>query len=91
MAARDLLTAATARSTGAELVVPDSDSETDHLTGWMAVIDLSGYLRTAGLPLIRSPGGHDRSFTRSLFVPDRPFFREAVSGSASHGTRFVQR
>jgi len=37
LAARDLLIAATARSTGAELVVADGDFNTDVLTGLMAV------------------------------------------------------
>lgn len=41
MAVRDLLIAATARSTGAELVVTDSDFETEYLTDRMAVTNLS--------------------------------------------------
>ena len=41
MAVRDLLIAATARSTGAELVVADSDFETEHLTDLMTVTNLS--------------------------------------------------
>lgn len=40
MATRDLLIAATARSTGAELVVADSDFETHHLTSLMDVTNL---------------------------------------------------
>jgi hypothetical protein len=40
MATRDLLIAATARSTGAELVVADSDFETQHLTDLMEVTNL---------------------------------------------------
>ena len=40
MAARDLLIAATARSTGAELVVADSDFETQYLTDLMDVKNL---------------------------------------------------
>ena len=42
MAVRDLLIAATARSTGAELVVADSDFETEHLTDLLTVTNLSG-------------------------------------------------
>jgi len=41
MAVRDLLIAAMARSTGAELVVADSDFETEHLTDLMTVTNLS--------------------------------------------------
>jgi predicted nucleic acid-binding protein len=41
MAVRDLLIAATARSTGAELVVADSDFETEHLTDLMTVTNLA--------------------------------------------------
>ena len=41
MAVRDLLIAATARSTGAELVVADSDFETEHLRDLMTVTNLS--------------------------------------------------
>lgn len=37
IAVRDLLIAATARSTGAELVVTDSDFETDVLDSYMTV------------------------------------------------------
>jgi predicted nucleic acid-binding protein len=40
MAVRDLLIAATARSTGAELVVADSDFETEHLQDVMVVTNL---------------------------------------------------
>lgn len=40
MAVRDLLIAATARSTGAELVVTDSDFETDVLEDFMTVTNL---------------------------------------------------
>lgn len=40
MAARDLLIAATARSTGDELIVSDSDFETDLLTGMVDVTNL---------------------------------------------------
>ena len=40
MAARDLLIAATARSTGAELIVADSDFETRLLTDLMDVTNL---------------------------------------------------
>jgi predicted nucleic acid-binding protein len=40
MATRDLLIAATARSTGAELVVADRDFETRHLTDRMEVTNL---------------------------------------------------
>lgn len=40
MAARDLLIAATARSTGDELLVADGDFETGLLTGMMDVTDL---------------------------------------------------
>lgn len=40
MSARDLLIAATARSTGAELVVADSDFETDVLEDLMSVTNL---------------------------------------------------
>lgn len=40
MAARDLLVAATAKSTGDELVVSDSDFETGLLTGMMDVTNL---------------------------------------------------
>jgi predicted nucleic acid-binding protein len=40
MAVRDLLIAATARSTGAELVVADSDFETEHLRDLMTVTNL---------------------------------------------------
>lgn len=40
MAARDLLVAATARSTGDELVVSDADFETDHLGDVMTVTNL---------------------------------------------------
>ena len=40
MAARDLLIAATARSTGDELIVSDSDFETDFLTEMMDVTNL---------------------------------------------------
>ena len=40
MAARDLLVAATARSTGDELIVSDSDFETGLLTGMMDVTNL---------------------------------------------------
>ena len=40
MAARDLLIAATARSTGDELIVSDSDFETGHLTEMMNVTNL---------------------------------------------------
>jgi predicted nucleic acid-binding protein len=42
MAVRDLLIAATARSTGAELVVADSDFETDYLQDQMSVTKLNG-------------------------------------------------
>jgi predicted nucleic acid-binding protein len=38
---RDLLIAATARSTGAELVVADSDFETEHLQNRMTVTNLA--------------------------------------------------
>jgi hypothetical protein len=41
MSVRDLLIAATARSTGAELVVADSDFETHHLQNRMTVTNLS--------------------------------------------------
>jgi predicted nucleic acid-binding protein len=41
MSVRDLLIAATARSTGAELVVADSDFETYHLQNRMTVTNLS--------------------------------------------------
>jgi len=41
-AVRDLLIAATARSTGAELVVVDSDFETEYLQDLMAVTNLNG-------------------------------------------------
>jgi predicted nucleic acid-binding protein len=40
MTVRDLLIAATARSTGAELVVADSDFETEHLRDLMTVTNL---------------------------------------------------
>mgnify|MGYP002761392201 FL=1 len=40
MAARDFLIAATARSTGAELIVADSDFETQRLTDLMDVTNL---------------------------------------------------
>jgi hypothetical protein len=40
MAARDLLIAATARSTGDELIVSDSDFETDLLAGMVDVTNL---------------------------------------------------
>lgn len=40
MAVRDLLIGATARTTGAELVVADSDFETDHLRDLMTVTNL---------------------------------------------------
>ena len=40
MSVRDLLIAATARSTGAELVVADSDFETEYLQGLMTVTNL---------------------------------------------------
>lgn len=40
MAVRDLLIAATAHSTGAELVVADSDFETEHLRDLMTVTNL---------------------------------------------------
>ncbi len=40
MAARDILIAATAKSTGAELIVADSDFETQHLTDLLAVTNL---------------------------------------------------
>ena len=40
MATRDLLIGATARSTGAELVVADSDFEAQHLTDLMEVTNL---------------------------------------------------
>jgi len=40
MAQRDLLIAATARTTGSELVVADSDFETEHLTDLMTVTNL---------------------------------------------------
>jgi predicted nucleic acid-binding protein len=40
MAARDLLIAATARSTGSELVVADPDFETRHFTDLMNVTNL---------------------------------------------------
>jgi len=40
MAVRDILIAATARSTGAELVVADSDFETEHLRDLMTVTNL---------------------------------------------------
>jgi len=42
MAVRDLLIAATARSTGSELVAADADFETDYLADLMAVTNLSG-------------------------------------------------
>jgi len=42
MAVRDLLIGATARSTGAELVVADSDFQSDHLQNLMSVTDFSG-------------------------------------------------
>jgi predicted nucleic acid-binding protein len=42
MAARDLLVAATARSTGDQLVVADSDYQTDALEGRMTVTNLRG-------------------------------------------------
>ena len=41
MAVRDLLIAATARSTGAELVVSDSDFETEHIEELLAVTNLA--------------------------------------------------
>lgn len=41
MAVRDLLVAATARSTGAELFVSDSDFATEHLERLMTVTDFS--------------------------------------------------
>ncbi|QPV62196.1 PIN domain-containing protein [Halosimplex litoreum] len=41
MAVRDLLIAATARSTGAELVVSDSDFETEHVEELLAVTNLA--------------------------------------------------
>ena len=41
MAVRDLLVAATARSTGAELVVADSDFETEQLRDLMTVTNLN--------------------------------------------------
>lgn len=41
MSVRDLLIGATARSTGAELVVADSDFETEHLEGLLAVTNLA--------------------------------------------------
>jgi predicted nucleic acid-binding protein len=40
MSVRDLLIAATARSTGAELVVADSDFQTDVLADYMTVTNL---------------------------------------------------
>lgn len=40
MATRDLLVAATARSTGDELVVADDDFDTDRLAGMMDVTNL---------------------------------------------------
>jgi predicted nucleic acid-binding protein len=43
MATRDLLIAATARSTGAELVVADSDFETQYLTDLMEVTNLRSH------------------------------------------------
>ncbi|WP_096389639.1 PIN domain-containing protein [Halopenitus persicus] len=42
MATRDLLIAATARSTGDELIVTDDDFETDLLTDLMTVTNLQG-------------------------------------------------
>ena len=42
MAVRDLFVAATARSTGAELVVADSDFRTDYLHDLLTVTDFSG-------------------------------------------------
>ena len=41
MVVRDLLIAATARSTGAELVVSDSDFETEHIEELLAVTNLA--------------------------------------------------
>jgi len=41
MAVRDLLIGATARTTGAELVVADSDFETEHLRELMTVTNLN--------------------------------------------------
>ena len=41
MAVRDLLIAATARSTGAELVVTDADFETSYLQGFVDVTNLT--------------------------------------------------
>jgi predicted nucleic acid-binding protein len=41
MAVRDLLIAATARSTGAELVVSDSDFETEHIEELLTVTNLA--------------------------------------------------
>ena len=41
MAVRDLLIAATARSTGAELVVSDSDFKTEHIEELLAVTNLA--------------------------------------------------
>ena len=41
MAVRDLLIAATARSTGAELVVSDPDFETEHIEELLAVTNLA--------------------------------------------------
>lgn len=41
MAVRDLLIGATARTTGAELVVADSDFETEHLREFISVTNLS--------------------------------------------------
>lgn len=43
MAVRDLLIGATARTTGAELVVADSDFETAHLQELMTVTNLNSY------------------------------------------------
>mgnify|MGYP005870332781 CR=1 FL=1 len=43
MAARDLLIAATARSTGDELIVADGDFETRHLTDLMDITNLRGH------------------------------------------------
>ena len=45
MPVRDLLIAATAQSTGSELVVADSDFETGHLTDLTTVTNLSEWLR----------------------------------------------
>jgi predicted nucleic acid-binding protein len=41
MSVRDLLITATARSTGAELVVADTDFETEHLQDRMTVTNLA--------------------------------------------------